>query len=194
MSDQPKRPNRKGEIDWSPIRSAYENEGVTNVSELSRRFKVTRESIIRHRDNDKWRDAAQMSDKVSANVIDIATRRAVENGVVDRITEALNANIESVLSAQPRLLAKLTEYAEKLIDKGINGELLLGKVSGEHEAFNAILSGASRLFRDGRLVAGVPSDEASTSDHTKQTGLTIKRERLEPVKIPVDEKGRKISA
>ncbi len=161
-------------IDWPEIRAVFES-GCSNVSELSRRFGVQRESIQRHRDAENWQSVSQVSDRVTDNVVDIMTRRQIEiTGPV--IEQAVAARIQDILVGQPALFAKLQRWADVLAEDGLNGTLMPGTHQSKADVFNATLNGVKQLAAMSRDDAGLRLGQASVSrqDDAKPTSLRIK--------------------
>jgi hypothetical protein len=65
-------------INWSEIRQAFEA-GETNISRLSKRFSVKRDSIAKHRDVEQWATSGQLAGTARSNVISLVTRKAIES-------------------------------------------------------------------------------------------------------------------
>jgi hypothetical protein len=146
-------------IDWKAIRLAFEHDGVTNVSELARRFRVSRESIKQHRDGEhgeSWQPGTQVIAKVTTNVVNILTKRAL-----DAIPKGTVERIASDLSEHPRLARKLVECANLILDDFIEGRLTAAPNQSMADVFNAIAAGLKRTTDLGRDVHGIKPGEAS---------------------------------
>jgi len=164
---------KRKEIPWGKIRAAFES-GTNNVSELSRRFGVQRESIQRHRDAENWQSVSQVSDRVTDNVVDIMTRRQIEIAA-PVIEQAVAARIQDILVGQPALFAKLQRWADVLAEDGLNGTLMPGTHQSKADVFNATLNGIKQLATMSRDDAGLRLGQASvlTEDPAKPKSLRI---------------------
>lgn len=145
---------RRNDIPWPEIQAAWEG-GETNISELSRRFGVKRDSIINRRDKEKWATKGQIAETARAKVIDIVTKRAVESlekaGTLDASTRA----IEHLLEQTIPLYAKAAALLDASLDRAIEGRVRLGATQGETTALTDILSALSKFSRDIRTGAGL---------------------------------------
>jgi hypothetical protein len=186
-SDDPRRPGpgkgRRNDIPWNKIQSAYEG-GETNITTLAQTFGVKRDSIAKHRDKEKWATKGQIAEAARSNVIDMATRRAVEQLGGQQAITAAASDIANNLQRIPALYAKAGNLIDTMIDKAINGTLKLGVTQGETTALNDILGAMSKYTRDNRLDAGLKegtaSTDASKSDDDEQRveqAVLIVRER-----------------
>ena len=165
---------KRKDIPWGKIRAAFES-GTHNVSELSRRFGVQRESIQRHRDAENWQSVSQVSDRVTDNVVDFMTRRQIEIAA-PAIEAAVTARIQDILIGQPALFEKLQRWADALAEDGLKGTLMPGTHQSKADVFNATLNGIKQLAAMSRDDAGLRPGQASVvrQDGAKPTSLRIK--------------------
>ena len=170
------------DTDWVALQEEYERTPKTQgmVTRLARKYDCASSSLYARRLRDGWRDlkvaevneiALTIKESVKTNVIDIMTKRAYANlGGEAGIDAAANEMAESLaeeLLATPRILRKLTAYAENMIDRGMSRELDLGDKAGDHDAFNAILTGASKLMAMVREAHGLTNGIATIGDGQK---------------------------
>lgn len=197
-SDDSKRgKGRRNDIPWSEIQAAYEG-GETNISALAKRFGVKRDSIAKRRDKENWATKGQIADAARSNVIDLATRKAIEQlGGEDAVVADAAAAIATNLQAIGPLYAKAAQLLDRTIDRAlrlgqkdkegnfVKDALILGDHQGETTAVSDILNALSKFTRDNRLDAGLkegtPTSDASRTDEEDEQrveqAVLIVRER-----------------
>jgi len=170
---------RRNDIDWAKIRATFEA-GETNVTALSRLFHVARGPIIKHRDEEKWTVTEQAKEHLrevaKSNVIDIATRKAIESLGGEAAVKQQADAIAAELLAQRPLFRKAGELIDRTFDRALKlgtvddagnpvpGQLILGVAQGETTAVSDLLGALSKFVRDTRLVNGLTDGQASVSD------------------------------
>lgn len=192
-------------IPWPEIRKAYE--AGESIASLSRRFSVRRHTIAARAQKECWtvqptvhmdaKTAKAVQAKAQSNVIDIATKKVVEEFQASGDPEKMAATIAERLKA----VAKLDLLALQLLERGferalklgvkdpetnklVEGALILGDHQGETTAINDLLNAKSRLLRDlrldGGLKDGTPSAESVDPEEQKVDQLVlVVRERKE---------------
>ena len=207
MANDKRRRGRRSDIDWPAIRAAFEA-GETNITALSRKFRVARGPIIKHRDEEKWTVTEQAKERIreaaKSNVISIATRKAVEKlggeAGIQREAEAIAAE----LLAQRPLFKKAADLLDKTFDRALKlgavdddgnpvpGQLILGIAQGETTAVNDLLGSLSKFVRDTRLANGLNNGVPTETPEEDDEPLIIEQRRLEPLKIAVGQDGRRL--
>lgn len=180
-SDGSKRSGRgrRNDIPWNEIQAAYEG-GETNISALSKRFGVKRDTIAKRRDAEKWATKGQIADAARSNVIDLATRKAIEQlGGEESIVADAAAAIENNLRAIGPLYAKAAKLLDRTLERAlrlgqkddsgqfVKDALILGDHQGETTAVSDILNALSKFTRDNRLDAGL-KEGTPTADADKK--------------------------
>lgn len=164
MADTPKTRGLTDE-QWGELRRAYE--AGDSIVSLSKRFGVSRPTIMVHRDRGAWilqpslqcqltkTDAKSVRERATAQVIDIATKRAVEKIEQSGGLDEQVAAVEDLLRMQAPLYAKAAKLINVTLDKAISGELRLGVTQGETTAVTDILNALSKFSKDTRTGAGL---------------------------------------
>jgi hypothetical protein len=176
MGDKPKRGGgRRSDITevMANVRKAYED-GVTNLSELSRTFTVKRDTIARYRDEEKWATKGQINEAARNKVIDIATRKAV-----DRVDpEALANLIADELKMGAALSGQMLVAAHKLLQKYVKGRVITkgerkgewvpgvapGFGKGDADALSALADAVKKAVAVGREIHGLRAGEPNVKD------------------------------
>jgi hypothetical protein len=171
---------RRSDIPWNEIQAAWA-EGDNNFSSLEKRFNVKRHTIAKRAKAENWPTKGQVAQVVQSKVIDIATRKAIEDlGGAEAVAATVAADIRTNLQAIGPLYAKAAKLLDRTLeralrlgekdDKGnfVPGALILGDHQGETTAVSDILSALSKFTRDNRLDAGlkegVPTAEAGKAE------------------------------
>jgi hypothetical protein len=179
MGDKPKRGRGRRDVsaEIAEVRKAYED-GDTNLSALSKRFGVKRDTIARYRDSENWATKGQINDAARSNVIDIATRKALDKiGGVDHLA----GKIAEELAAQPELIRAAGKLIKRTLDralklgekdadgKPVDGQLILGDHQGETTAVSDLLNSTMKFVQSGKLMHGLGDDEPSVGEEEKAT-------------------------
>lgn len=188
---------------WVEVRAAYEA-GDTIVA-LSERFGVRRQTIQQRRDREAWTvrptvqmdgDARTVQRRAQAQVIDIGTRRAVEqlesSGVIKVISEAAVDELRATSQAS-KLAA---EYTLEMLRRAVNGEIQPAMSPGEQteaDVARSVLMAYNLFTKTVRENAGIRPGTATVDERPASSGITIKHQRIETVKVAVDERGRKLA-
>lgn len=186
MADEGKRKRgRRSDIDWAKIQATYEA-GETNVTALSRMFRVARGPIIKHRDAEKWtvneHAKEQIREQAKSNVISMATRQAIDQIGGDEGLKKQAEAIAAELLAQRPLFAKASQLLDKTFTRALNlgktddqgnqlaNQLILGIAQGETTAVSDLLGALSKFVRDTRLANGLadgmPTEGESEGEET----------------------------
>lgn len=195
-SDGSKRSGRgrRNDIPWNEIQAAYEG-GETNISALAKRFGVKRDSIAKRRDKDKWATKGQIADTARSNVIDLASRRALEKLGGEQAVEQIADEIVSAIKEIPALHAGAAQLLKRTLNRALGVEdpdektsrLVLGDHQGETTAVSDILNAISKFTRDTRLDAGLKEGTATAEaskgededDKRVEQAVLVVRERKE---------------
>jgi len=150
-------------------RRAYER-GESMLS-ISRRFSIRRQTLMKIRDRECWivdpsaqrdervcaEEAQAVRKRVTAQVIDIATRQALEKPetvvAIDDLAEALRR--------QSALASKLMTLTENLVDAVSSGEVEPAFHSSRATLIAETVSAAERAQAFARTAAGLKAGESS---------------------------------
>lgn len=163
MGDERKRGSgRRSDIPWEAIQERFET-GETNVSKLSKEFGVSRQAIIRRRDRDKWTTKQQVADTVRGKVIDIATRKAIENlGGDEKLADAVAAHIQADLLDHAEIAALAMRASKKTLQDYIDGNIAPGDKQSMADVFDKVMSGAGKGIDFSREINGLRPGQPST--------------------------------
>ena len=169
-------------VDWVALQSEYESSPKQRgmMARLAKKYGCCRQAIYERKRRDNWREfdgtaiqklANTVQETVKTNVIDIITKRAYDKiggeAGIDAAADEVAESLAEELLATPRILRKLTEYAEAMIDRGMKNDLDLGDKAGEHDAFNSLLTGAAKLMSMVREAHGLTNGTPTIGDAQK---------------------------
>lgn len=209
-----KKPRGLRPEQWAEVRAKFEA-GASEV-DLARVYGVDRKTIRARKRKEAWTphvtphmgktEAEAIRDRATSKVIDLASRRAVEHleasGAVSNLTDSLtdslvkHASIASrLISAADDLLESFTQNADGDLAstrEGTGRDVIVRQ--GRAEVFAQLVAGVRAAVSVSRDIAGLRAGQASagdTSDADKP--IEVLQRRLDPVNIPVDERGRAVS-
>jgi hypothetical protein len=157
---------RRRDIPWDDIRAAYEA-GNTNFSDLGRRYGVKRHSIAHRARAENWPTKGHIDEATRSNVIDMATRRAVEQ-MGDAGIDAKASAIAAELIAQAEIAQLAACAAEKILREYIADQIVPSEKQSKADVFNAVLAGVKRAIEIGREINGLTAGKPSVSTAEKR--------------------------
>ena len=172
---------------WAEMRAAFEA-GESEAS-LSRRFVVDRKTIRSRRAREQWiphvsaqvgkAEATTIRDRAKAQVIDIATKRAVEAAVEDgsiaAAAAAIVADVQSGLLRHAEIERHLLDLALDTVQRSIDGRLRPGVTSSEAAERKDAVAAARMAIDLSRDIAGLRPGQASDSAAARASKPTALR-------------------
>jgi hypothetical protein len=178
-------------------RKAYE--GGEPMASVARRLDIRRPTLIAARDRDRDRgdpwivqasvqvsptDVRAIQERAKSNVINMATRQAMEDAVANGTVSRMKAQIENDLKRHGKLAKMLMDYAEQMLQKGIDGDITPSEKQSAADVFNAVIMGVGRAIEKSRQIGGLQDGDAS-ADSTGEDPVTAIEIRKNIVPKPV---------
>jgi hypothetical protein len=178
-------------------------ESGESIAAVSRATGIRRQTLCKLRDKEGWqvrpsvqvdaRTTKTVQQRAQAQVIDITTRRVVDE-VVDSGIIGMQADlIARTIEEHAVLAAEMVAYAREVIADARAGRIEIPRTQTTADLANAVAGIVARAISISRDVAGLRSGQASTGkSNDSDEPIRIEQRRLETVKIAVDERGRMI--
>ena len=169
-------------------RRAYES--GESMASIAQRLKLRRETLRSIAIRETWEDlqtaqptappTAQRTAQKRARgeVIDMMTRRAVEQIEQSGVIEEQADYIAKALSAHGRVADLLMTYAEKQLRRAVEGSIQPGERQSEADVMNAIISAVAKAFSASREIGGVKAGQMSAESGPKvdpHVTVTVRR-------------------
>ncbi len=156
--DEPKTHGRRSDIPWEEIRAAYAA-GIVEPTQLAKRFGCSARSIRRRRVAEKWPTTTDAIQAVTANVIDIKTRAALE-----RVGDEVEKAVASGLLHHAELEELLLELAKTTLKRAIGSKLRAGTHTSEASEIKDAIAAAMLALQASREINGRRTGEKSVED------------------------------
>lgn len=142
------------------------------MAAIAKRMGIHRNALNRLKGSEGWDKASNVSanvslthsdvqQRVSADIIDIASRRIIERPDSAAIIEQVADDIAESVKQHGKLSKLLMTYAEQMLENGIAGKIIPGEKQSRADVFNAIISGVGRAVEKSRDIAGLKAGQIS---------------------------------
>jgi len=179
MADKPKRGLTPEQ--WAEARKAYES-GESEQA-LSKRLSVDRKTIRTRKVREAWiphveaqvgkAESEAIRQTVRSNVIDMASRRAIDDAQADGTIDAIAAEVKSGLALHGTIELLALSFAQQTLQMAVDRKLRRGKNSSEANERKDAMAAVALAIEMSREIAGkrpgTPS--VATDDAAKPRGL-----------------------
>jgi len=182
MEETPPRKRGQGrrtDIPWADIRTAYESGEETGFEALGRKFGVDGRTVSRRSKSEKWVVIAdEMQRRTHSNVIDLATRKAVEQLGGDAGIEAQAHSIVENLRRHAEIETLLLDVAKVSLEEAKSGKFTMVSdrvttAEARERAVNAAAKAIDKSREIHGLTAGRPSIEQGDDAPKKAERLLL---------------------